>query len=245
MTASLLVYLGLVSAFIGLLTVARPMRLPGMRRRSQGMAILTIALIILAVGFFLPAPESRVSRVESRLDEFLPAWQFRETHSIAVAGPPAEVYQAMKQVKADEIALFRTLTWIRRGGRELKRSILDAGTREPLIDVAIRSGFVALADDAPRELVIGTVVRAPPNARGPLTPDLFRRPWPPGFAIAAMNFIVRPEGTGSRVSTETRVFASSPSAKRHFAVYWRLIYPGSALIRRMWLRAIRDRSVRM
>jgi hypothetical protein len=38
------------------------------------------------------------------------------------------------------------------------------------------------------------------------------------------------------------VFASSPSARRRFAAYWRVIYPGSAIIRRMWLRAIEHRA---
>jgi len=31
-------------------------------------------------------------------------------------------------------------------------------------------------------------------------------------------------------------------ATRTFAAYWRMIYPGSALIRVMWLRAIRLRA---
>jgi hypothetical protein len=39
------------------------------------------------------------------------------------------------------------------------------------------------------------------------------------------------------------VFASDASARRRFAIYWRLIYPGSALIRRMWLRAIEKRVI--
>jgi hypothetical protein len=40
------------------------------------------------------------------------------------------------------------------------------------------------------------------------------------------------------------VFANSPWARRGFAAYWRVIYPGSALIRRMWLRAIARRATR-
>ena len=40
----------------------------------------------------------------------------------------------------------------------------------------------------------------------------------------------------------TRVCAADPQAVRAFAAYWRVIYPGSALIRIMWLRAIRLRA---
>jgi hypothetical protein len=58
-----------------------------------------------------------------------------------------------------------------------------------------------------------------------------------------MNFFVTADGPGgSIVSTETRVFANSAAASRRFAAYWRIIYPGSALIRRMWLRAIERRA---
>jgi len=88
-----------------------------------------------------------------------------------------------------------------------------------------------------------TIVGRPPGPREPLTPAIFHKALPPGYALAAMSTRVTPDGAGgSVVSTETRVFANSPSARRRFAVYWRLIYPGSALIRRMLLRAIERRS---
>ena len=44
-------------------------------------------------------------------------------------------------------------------------------------------------------------------------------------------------------NAETRVFANSPEARGRFARYWRVIYPGSAIIRRMWLRAVRRRAM--
>jgi hypothetical protein len=61
--------------------------------------------------------------------------------------------------------------------------------------------------------------------------------------MGLMNFRVDRDGAGGcTLSTETRVFATDPASRRHFAAYWRVIYPGSALIRRMWLRAIRLRA---
>ena len=58
-----------------------------------------------------------------------------------------------------------------------------------------------------------------------------------------MNFRVVPDGAGgSLVTTKTRVLATDPRAARRFAVYWRIIQPGSALIRRRWLRAIAARA---
>ena len=212
------------------------------RRWTLATAVV-IGLTIAVAWLVFPVREKRVPRVETRLDEFMPVWQFSEHHSIEIAAAPAQAFAAMKAVTADEIFLFRALTWIRRGGRRLPESILNAGKDKPLIDVATQSGFVRLVDDAPRELVIGTVVKRPAGARIRLSEDVFRKPLPPGFAIAAMNFLVTPNASGgSTVSTETRVFANNDAARRGFARYWRVIYPGSALIRRMWLRAIKRRA---
>jgi len=245
MIGSAIVYSGLIIAAAGVVLVAKPMRRLGITTRWRGLAVAGAGVLLAGVGLVLPASESRVTRVETRLDEFAPAWQFREFHTIRVAAPPARVYEAIKRVRADEIRLFRTLTWIRRGGQPLPPGILNAGARESLIDVATQSGFVRLADDPPRELVIGTVVMAPPGTRGTLTPQVFQKDLAPGFALATMNFVVAADGPGrSFVSTETRVFANSPSARRRFAAYWRVIYPGSAIIRRMWLRAIERRATR-
>jgi hypothetical protein len=182
---------------------------------------------------------------ETRLDEFMPVWQFRERHAIRIPAPPARAFAAIKNVRANEILFFKTLIWIRRGGRRGPESILNPGDNAPILDVATRSGFIYLADDAPREIVVGTAVIAPPGSDCELTPLMFKTALEPGFALAAMNFLVAPDGpNASLVSTETRVFASSAAARQKFGRYWRIIYPGSALIRRMWLRAVKRRATR-
>ena len=230
MFGSLVVYAGLVLALAG--AVARRFRLA------------LAALLLVPIGLLLPAPESRIRKVASRLDELVPVWQFHEVHTRHIAAPPERVYDAIRKVRADEISLFSTLTWIRRGGRDLPPGVLNAGGQRSLIDVATSTSFIRLVDDAPRELVIGTIINAPHGVSRTATEATFRNPVVKGVTLAAMNFIVKPDGAGgSLVSTETRVFANSPHKRRRFAMYWRAIYPGSAIIRRMWLRAIEKRAV--
>ena len=63
------------------------------------------------------------------------------------------------------------------------------------------------------------------------------------FAKVAFNLRVTDVGGGwSRVTTETRVLATDAAAQRKFALYWRLIHPGSAFIRRSLLDAIKRRA---
>ncbi len=122
---------------------------------------------------------------------------------------------------------------------------MNAPEKQPLLGVATRTGFLLLAEEENRELVLGTAVAAPAGfrpSRRP-TPEDFKNVRQPGFVLAAMNFRFEDDGPGvTQVTTETRVFATSLPARRRFQMYWRVIYPGSALIRRMWLRAIKKRA---
>ena len=239
------VWSGLVLGTIGLLTLVRPLRFLWIRSRRRAAVALVSGAILVAVGWSLPAREVHVDAPRHRIDEFLPVYQFSEHHVAHVKASPEQVFRAIQSVTADEILFFRTLTGIRRLGRPGPESILNAPERMPLIDVATSTSFLLLAEEPDREIVLGTLVLAPPGLRPREhpTPEDYKRLPGPGFAKAVMNFRVEPNGEGgSQVSTETRVFATDPASRRRFAAYWRVIYPGSALIRRMWLRAIRLRA---
>lgn len=246
MFGSAVVYAGLIIALAGMALVAKPIRRLRVPTRRRALGVAGAGLVLAAIGLVLPVSESRVAQASNHLDEFVPVWQFAEFHTIDVAAPPARVFEAIKKTRPDEMFLFRTLIAIRNAGQPPPQIIQDATQKyESLYDIATHSTFVVLADDPPREFVLGTVVGWPPGPRQPLTPDFFRKPLSPGFALAAMNCIVTADGSGgSIISTETRVFANSPSARRRFAAYWRVIYPGSDLMRRMWLRAYQRRATR-
>jgi hypothetical protein len=190
--------------------------------RKRRPWILLIALALIGVALLWPASLQQTSSSASDLDRIMPRWQFDERHSIHVDAPPARVYAAIRAVTADDIRFFRTLTAIRRFGRPLPPGILNANN-EPILDLATRTSFRWLANDPPGELVVGTRI-------APRT-------------LAAMNFLVTPDARGgSNVSTETRVHAATGPDARAFAVYWRIIRPGSDIIRRSWLRAIKRRA---
>jgi hypothetical protein len=179
----------------------------------------------------------------NRLEEFAPAYQFNEVHRIRIRAPLSRIYRSIKEVTAGEITLFRALIWIRRFGRAGPESILNPPSHEPILEVATRTGFLLLADDPERELVVGIVVIAPGAVKRPTTPEQFKQLEAPGVAKAVMNFRIEDAGDGAwLVSTETRVYATDASARGRFARYWILVRPGSGFIRRMWLRAIKRRA---
>lgn len=216
MLASITLYAGGASTLAGAAALLRR------RTRRTGVALIAGGVGLAAAALFWPVPEEQVASTTTHLDDAMPRWQFHEVHAIGVDADPKRVYDAVRAVRANEIALFKTLTSIRRGFRKSEEGILNPSDDRPLLDVATRTSFRYLADDPPREIVVGTCIA-------------------PGVD-AAMNFLIAPEGRGCRVTTETRVFAKTPKAARLFAGYWRAIQPGSDIIRRMWLRAIKRRA---
>jgi hypothetical protein len=246
-----------VATLVGLLSLLRPLprlRIPS-RRRAAGVAAVGALLVLGAA--LLPATESHAPRAGSRLDEVLPRWQFAERHETRVRAPPRRVAAAVRDVTADEIRLFRFLTWLRnprRSWRQEPASLLAPPAERPILEVALGSGFLMLAEDPGSELVVGTLVLVPPavatlppaerhRLAAAFTPARFRELSAPGYAKAVMGFRWRDDGDGStHLVTETRIFATDDAARRRFASYWRVIYPGSALIRRTWLQAIRRRA---
>jgi hypothetical protein len=245
MIASLIVYAGLMACFLGLVSLIKPLRWLAIPTRRRGAVVLGAGVVVFLIGVSLPASETRIDPPRTQLDHFAPVYQFHELHSIQVHASPEQVFRAIKEVRASEIFLFRTLIWIRRMGRPGPEGILNPGEEEPLLTVATRTSFLQLAEEPDREVVVGTAVVVPPGWRPKErpTPEDYRAVRAPGFALATMNFLIEPEAAGqTRVTTETRVFATDPATCRRFARYWRVIYPGSSLIRSMWLRAIKRRA---
>jgi hypothetical protein len=240
---SALTYAGIALILAGGISLLKPLRFLRIPSRRSGRRLVAFGLVLVSAGAWWPWPEERASG-DAQLDAFVPEYQFVEFHAARVRATPDAVYRALRAVTADEIRLFRTLTWIRaprlpwRRGHE---SILAPSPAQPILDVATRSGFVWLADERGREVAVGTVVCCQPTRLA--SADQFRSLTRPGVAKAGMNFRIEDMGGGEcQVTTETRVFATDPATRRRFGLYWAFIYPGSSLIRYGWLEAIRARA---
>lgn len=252
---TILVYAGFLASFLGAVSLVRLLRFLGITSRASGVAVFLCGAAAILIAVYLPARETKIAERKSQLDDFAPIYEFAEFHSIRIHAPRDRVFQAILDVTPAEITLFRALTWIRRGGQTGKESILSPPPGEPILSLALRTSFLKLAEEPGREIVVGTLVAAPKEVASDElrvarfkehgTPDNFKALQTPGFALGAMNFRLEDAGNGETlVTTETRVHATDASTRRRFAAYWRMIYPGSALIRVMWLRAIRARAER-
>jgi hypothetical protein len=178
--------------------------------------------------------------VTDLMDGVLPDYDVHEVHSLWVPAAPAAAYAAVKAVSAREVRLFGPLMRLRTFGRSER--VFDP--ESPLLGEMLKIGFILLGERPGEEVVVGAIGRFwSPFGNKPRVIDDFAAFVEPGYAKAALNFTVRPERQGSRITTETRIAGTDAEATRKFRRYWLLIRLGSGAIRRSWLKAIRRRLV--
>ncbi|MCP3959927.1 MAG: molybdopterin-dependent oxidoreductase [bacterium] len=175
--------------------------------------------------------------------------QHHELHHLWLDASPAAAYRALGEVTGREIRLLMPLMALRQLPALLTGRARRGDREMPIFEAIERGGFARIAEDPGREMVFGVVGRFWKLTRN--TPietvrdlDGFTSFDRPGSARAAMSFLVRAEGRGCRLITETRIDTTDARAARSFRRYWRIVRPGSGLIRRSWLAAVRRRLAR-
>jgi hypothetical protein len=185
------------------------------------------------------------------LDNYLPAYEFNEVHTIVIQASPDEILGALKELTPVELSpWFRILFAIRQLPARLMGNDEPGFLPDrPLLEQMFDNGFVLLAENE-RELVFGTIGRFWELSQAESIPLVRAQEFlafdQPGYAKAVGDFRLSQEKDHDDfvVRTETRIHIADPKARKKFAAYWRIIYPGSAWIRRMWLKAIKRRAER-
>jgi hypothetical protein len=178
------------------------------------------------------------------IDEFMPVYDVNEYHETTVRAPIEKVYDALRTTDLGESPIARSLLRLR-----ALPAILTAGGRDRNrklnLDAIIKGGFVLLGEHPPNEIALGLVGRfwTLSGSRCRVNADEFAAFDMPGYAKAVWNFsLVGESAEVTRLATETRVQCLDDSSRRRFRMYWALIAPFSALIRREALRMIRQSS---
>lgn len=191
----------------------------------------------------------------TRLETWLPTPDVSAIYAIDIRASPARVFQTLKATDFGANRLVATLmalraipallaspraTWTRIW-HPSKRS--DCGPVTNLL-----GGAFALLEEVPdEEIVLGITGRfwTPTGTLTATDAAHFHDPLPRGMARAAWNFHCRAlTADTTRLSTETRVHCADKATRGSFLLYWRLIAPGSGLIRRAILRQVRREALR-
>ena len=239
--SSVVPYAGFILVIAGLICLIHPVKTIFVRSRKAAACLIAVGIFGAVLALSWPASTTTITVRRSLLDEAMPQYDFVERHQIRVHAPLPRAYSALQAVKVDELSAYPYLMKVRNAA--MGRSWSKPKEPSPAI-VAVfsdpRSGFFLIQQNE-REMVFGGVGRV---SKG----DKIVLPSPAGFAAfqqrgcvkVAFNLKVDDAGDGwTAVSTETRLHALDAGSRRATAVYWRLIYPGSGMLRTMWLQAAR------
>lgn len=183
------------------------------------------------------------------LDSYLPTFEFNEVHSLTVRALPEKVFAATKSLTSAELSplVFWMLSIRDLPARLIGKPSPQAAGDQPFLEEMYENGFIPLAEEPGREIVFGMIGQfwqpAGADAVKLTSPQEFLAFDHPAYAKVAANLAVVAMADGaSRLSTQTRIHTPSPQTRKKFALYWRLISPGSGFIRVLWLRAIKRKA---
>jgi hypothetical protein len=176
---------------------------------------------------------------QTLLDTFLPTYQFSERHTAWVNASPREVLDVIMNYDFTADGFTAALMALRRlPARVLGKMLPHVAMPE---NFTMRT-FTPLARDGDREMAAGLVGRFW-RLDGGLVPiadaDAFLHYAEVGVPKLVMNFSAEPDGSRTRLSTETRVYCPDALSQLCFTPYWYAIRLGSGLIRRRFLSRIR------
>jgi hypothetical protein len=188
------------------------------------------------------------------IENIMPLYHFNEDQSIIIrTNSRSNILNTVRDVTPKEIPFLSELFWLR-GLPSLiilgKRYKFSINRKRPLFEQLLTSGFIVLAEEESRELVVGGIGQ-------------FWKLWGGSFPTivntqeflsynsrnhvkVAINFYVHQNHVDDyiRVSTETRFYVPDQITQKKFARYWLPVHTFSAFSRRMWLRAIKHRIER-
>ena len=179
------------------------------------------------------------------LEQFMPGFDTRSHHAIEVRAPVEAVYAAVETVTVKEVRFLYGLEVIRALPGFVTKGRLAVPAADAPELLAFTPGAAYLGQQPPDEVVAGAIGRFwRPAGNQPVvfgSVDEFLAFHNPGFAKAVVGFRLERSTAGILLTTETRFVATDERTRRLMSRYWTLIKPGSDLIRREWLRAIRRR----
>jgi hypothetical protein len=190
-------------------------------------------------------PRPANEEIDSLLDQFIPAYEVVERHSVFVAAPSEITLASACEMDMLQSPIIRCFF----KGREIILGGQPDHRRHPrtLLAQMQELGWVVLGEVPGREIALGAVTRpwvANPVFR-PLPPAEFAGFDEPGYTKIAWTLRADPISADVSVArTETRVATTDQAARTAFRRYWSLVSPGVALIRRISLRLVKAEAER-
>ncbi|MGI8638502.1 MAG: hypothetical protein ACR2MG_00895 [Pyrinomonadaceae bacterium] len=167
------------------------------------------------------------------IDDFMPGYDFCETHDIKISAKAENVYRVLNEIDLCDSAIIR---WLFR-----LRGLPTSGMK---LREMRKMGFETLGAKENEEVLLGLAGKfwtLTGNLRK-VDADNFREFDEKGFAKATWNFSLEETNGKTLLTTETRIKCLDAESRKSFGFYWTLIQPFSGLIRKEMLKTIKKKA---
>jgi hypothetical protein len=164
------------------------------------------------------------------IDEFMPKYDFKETHNIKIRAKAADVFRALNETDLCDSLVIRTLFFLR-----------GLPTRKMKLSEMKKMRFETLGRNENEEVLLGLAGKFW-KIKGELqrvNSSNFREFDTEGFAKATWNFSIDEKQGETCLTTETRIECLDEASRKSFGFYWNFIQPFSGIIRMEMLKAVK------
>lgn len=171
------------------------------------------------------------------IDKYLPAYDYKEFHSLELNSSTNGIYQKMLECDFSNSSLTKFLFRL----RGLPKKVYS-------IEHLSNMGFIKLEEEPGKEILFGMITDNPTfsTCQSNISPSEFIHKSDATIIKAVINFKVESQDISQHIlSTETRVWCGSKQMKSRFKWYWFFIKPFSKLIRKSLLRQMKHQILQV
>lgn len=243
-------WIGLILTVVGIISLIHPLAFLFVLNRTIAADVVFLGILICLVSLFSPAILYHSKTNNQKIDALLPVYTSNEFHEVCINAPIEKVKQVLTVTGVKDIPVARLLMIIR-GIADEDVDLSDRASNNQVgaetISTPDFNFFVVSPDEWVTVMILKAVIitndadkPAPPEI---LTLEQFEAFNDPGYVKVAVNFrFIRKSDDQTILTTETRNNGITLKDSHVFGIYWRIIYPGSAIIRRVWLDTIKKKA---
>ncbi len=150
-------------------------------------------------------------------------------HSRLIEAPIQVVWEALSELTLNDLPTAHVLMRLRSGGKKRPTRGAPLLTHGPVPAQVLQPPRYAVGIKAHRPW---SRTDGPPTSLGNVSSV------PAGWIVTGTDFLLKPEGAGTRLTTSTLCQATDTSSRRAMKLYWAAIGYSSGVVRREMLRGI-------
>jgi len=243
-------WIGIIITVISVISLFYPLTFLFILNRTIAVCVILGGILISTISLLCPVKLKHSSTSNQQIDSLLTDFAFNEFHEVRINASIDRVKEVLQVTGVKDIPVAHLLMKLR-GIADENIDMSDRASNNLVGSDTVSTPdfnfFVVAADEWITVMILKSVIITN-NSKRPAPPEIatleqFKLFNEPGYVKVAVNFrFIRVNNSVTILTTETRNNGITYKDNRIFGYYWRIIYPGSAIIRRVWLNTIRKKA---